>query len=59
MDRQKVGTALVRHVERALAEAGSPKINLQVHSSNAAVVAFYEKRGYRVEERISMGKVLN
>ncbi len=56
--RQKVGTALVRHVERALEGAGSPKINLQVHSSNAAVVAFYEKLGYRVEERISMGKVL-
>jgi len=56
--RQKVGTALIRQVERALVEAGSPKINLQVHSSNAAVVAFYEKLGYRVEERISMGKVL-
>jgi hypothetical protein len=57
--QQKVGTALIRHVERALAEAGSPKINLQVHSANAGAVAFYEKLGYRVEERISMGKVLD
>jgi ribosomal protein S18 acetylase RimI-like enzyme len=57
--RQKVGTTLIRHVEKFLTEAGSPKINLQVHSSNAAVVAFYEKLGYRVEERISMGKALD
>jgi hypothetical protein len=30
MDRQKVGTTLIRHVEKSLTEAGSPKINLQV-----------------------------
>jgi ribosomal protein S18 acetylase RimI-like enzyme len=56
--RQNVGTALIRHVERALAEHGAPKINLQVLPSNAGAVEFYEKLGYRVEERISMGKVL-
>jgi len=56
--RQKLGTALIRHVEKALAEQGSPKINLQVLPSNAAAIGFYEKLGYRVEERISMGKVL-
>jgi ribosomal protein S18 acetylase RimI-like enzyme len=53
-----IGTALVRHVERALRERGCPKINLQVLASNAATVAFYEKLGYAVEERVSMGKVL-
>ncbi len=57
--RRKVGTALIRHVERALAEAGSPKINLQVLPTNAGAVAFYEKLGYHVEERISIGKVLD
>jgi ribosomal protein S18 acetylase RimI-like enzyme len=56
--RQKIGTALVRHVERALTELGCPKINLQILSSNAATVEFYQQLGYRVEERISMGKVL-
>jgi ribosomal protein S18 acetylase RimI-like enzyme len=56
--RQKLGTALIRHVEKALAEQGSPKINLQVLSSNAGAIEFYEKLGYHVEERISMGKVL-
>ena len=53
-----IGTALVRHLERALADLGCVKINLQVLASNPKVVAFYEKLGYRVEERISMGRVL-
>jgi ribosomal protein S18 acetylase RimI-like enzyme len=56
--RQKLGTALIRHVEKALAEQGSPKINLQVLPSNTGAIEFYEKLGYRVEERVSMGKVL-
>jgi ribosomal protein S18 acetylase RimI-like enzyme len=56
--RQNFGTALLRHVEKALAERGAPKINLQVLSSNAGAITFYEKLGYRIEERISMGKVL-
>jgi ribosomal protein S18 acetylase RimI-like enzyme len=56
--RHGVGTALMQHVEKALADRGCPKINLQVMSSNAAVVAFYRKLGYNVEERVSMGKVL-
>jgi ribosomal protein S18 acetylase RimI-like enzyme len=49
---------LMRHVERELASRGCPKMNLQVLVTNAATVAFYEKLGYSVEERISMGKVL-
>ena len=56
--RRGVGTALMRHVERELASRGCPKINLQVLTTNAATVAFYEKLGYSVEQRISMGKVL-
>jgi ribosomal protein S18 acetylase RimI-like enzyme len=56
--RNGIGTALMRHVEQELAKRGCPKINLQVLASNAAVVAFYRKLGYAVEERVSMGKVL-
>jgi ribosomal protein S18 acetylase RimI-like enzyme len=56
--RQGIGRALVRHAEAALAALGCPKINLQVRTSNAAVVTFYQALGYRVEERISMGKLL-
>jgi ribosomal protein S18 acetylase RimI-like enzyme len=56
--RRGIGGALVRHAEAALGALGCPKINLQVRASNAGVVAFYETLGYRVEERISLGKRL-
>jgi ribosomal protein S18 acetylase RimI-like enzyme len=56
--RRGIGAALMRTVEDALVERGCPKLNLQVRSSNRGVVDFYEKLGYEVEERISMGKRL-
>lgn len=56
--RRGIGTALMRHIEHALRERDCPKINLQVLAANAGTVAFYQKLGYRVEERVSMGKVL-
>jgi ribosomal protein S18 acetylase RimI-like enzyme len=58
MRRRGIGTALMRHVERELVSRGCPKVNLQVLASNAATVAFYQKLGYSVEERVSMGKFL-
>jgi ribosomal protein S18 acetylase RimI-like enzyme len=56
--RRGVGTALLRRLEGALAARGCLKVNLQVRASNAGVVAFYERLGYSVEERVSMGKRL-
>jgi ribosomal protein S18 acetylase RimI-like enzyme len=56
--RRGFGAALMRHVERELAKLGCLKINLQVLASNVAVVDFYQSVGYQVEERISMGKLL-
>jgi ribosomal protein S18 acetylase RimI-like enzyme len=54
--RKGIGTALIRGVEERLAGLGCPKVNLQVRATNDEVVAFYRKLGYRVEDRISMGK---
>lgn len=56
--RRGIGAALLRRLEAALAERGCLKVNLQVRASNAGVVAFYERLGYSVEERVSMGKRL-
>jgi ribosomal protein S18 acetylase RimI-like enzyme len=56
--RQGVGTALIQYAESALAALGCLKVNLQVRASNAGVVAFYQKLGFAVEERVSMGKRL-
>ncbi len=56
--RRGVGAALMRRVEEELAAMGCPKLNLQVRAPNRETVAFYEKLGYAVEERVSMGKRL-
>jgi ribosomal protein S18 acetylase RimI-like enzyme len=56
--RHGVGTALIRHLEAVLAGRGCLKVNLQVRATNAGVVAFYERLGYAVEDRVSLGKRL-
>jgi ribosomal protein S18 acetylase RimI-like enzyme len=53
-----IGRALVLRVVAELKARGCPKMNLQVMASNAKVIAFYEKLGFAVEERISMGRLL-
>jgi len=50
-----VGRALVAHAEDALKARGCLKVNLQVRDGNP-VVGFYERLGYTVEPRTSMGK---
>ncbi len=53
-----IGTALVEKIEQSLKALGCLKVNLQVVGSNSGVVDFYEKLGFSVEDRISMGKRL-
>jgi ribosomal protein S18 acetylase RimI-like enzyme len=53
------GRAIVRAVEARLRERGCCKLNLQVVASNAGAADFWRKLGYRVEERISLGKLLD
>jgi ribosomal protein S18 acetylase RimI-like enzyme len=49
---------LMAHVERLLRDAGCPKLNLQVRTSNAAAIDFYRHLGYVQDEAISFGKRL-
>ena len=53
-----LGSMLVHHAEKALANLGCLKINLQLLATNEATAAFYKSLGYSVEPRVSMGKVL-
>nr|WP_092966741.1 GNAT family acetyltransferase [Agromyces sp. CF514] len=53
-----LGRALMHEAERLLAERGCPKLNLQVRSSNAGVIAFYRSLGYGVDDVTSLGKRL-
>ncbi len=52
------GRQLMAEAERLLRLEGCPKINLQVRSSNADVLAFYRAIGYLQDDVISMGKRL-
>lgn len=52
------GRAIVEHAERMLREEGCTKINLQVRTSNQAVIDFYKKVGYSMDDVVSMGKRL-
>jgi ribosomal protein S18 acetylase RimI-like enzyme len=50
--------ALMREAERLLAEAGCPKVNLQVRSTNASVIGFYRAIGYLQDDVVSFGRRL-
>ena len=50
--------ALLTHAEAALQALGCLKINLQVRPREPAALAFYERCGDAVEERVSLGKLI-
>lgn len=50
--------ALIGEAERLMRAAGCAKINLQVRSTNAGVIAFYQKLGFSTDDVLSMGKRL-
>ena len=56
--RQGFAKQLMLHVEELLRAAGCPKINLQVRATNTAVLAFYERIGFRPDDVVSLGKRL-
>jgi len=57
--RSGIGTKLMSAAEVGLARMGCPKVNLQIRAENTDVVAFYRSLGYGVEERVSMGKLVD
>jgi RimJ/RimL family protein N-acetyltransferase len=56
--RRGVGRRMLEEAERALLARGCDKINLQVRATNAEVIEFYERCGFSVEDRASLGKSL-
>ena len=54
--RKGYATEIMRRAEELLTEAGCPKINLQVRTSNKSVIEFYCSIGFKVDNVISMGK---
>ncbi|MEM1247997.1 MAG: GNAT family acetyltransferase [Acidobacteriota bacterium] len=56
--RRGYGRRLMAAAEERLRLAGCPKINLQVRSSNAEVLAFYDSLGFGRDDVVSLGKRL-
>jgi ribosomal protein S18 acetylase RimI-like enzyme len=56
--RHGLGRLLMAEAERLLIERGCPKLNLQIRSSNAAVIAFYARLGYAQDDVVSLGRRL-
>ena len=56
--RQSFATQMMQEAEGILKDAGCPKINLQVRSSNKSVIAFYKAIGFKKDDVVSMGKRL-
>ena len=52
------GRTLMAEVERLLAAAGCPKINLQIRTTNASVIEFYRSLGYAQDDVVSFGRRL-
>ncbi|MDP2282935.1 MAG: GNAT family acetyltransferase [Pseudohongiella sp.] len=52
------GQLLMASIERLLTEKGCPKMNILVRSSNARVLGFYDKLGYKPDETVCIGKRL-
>lgn len=56
--RKGFGRQMMVDAEVLLRAEGCPKINLQVRTSNAAVISFYRALGYAVDDVVSLGKRL-
>ena len=56
--RTGIGRRLMEEAENQLLGAGCPKLNLQVRSTNADVIAFYKAIGYKMDDVVSLGKRL-
>lgn len=53
-----VGRALMTAAEEWLRSHGIPKVQLMVRSTNAGVVAFYDRLGYENADVVVLGKWL-
>jgi ribosomal protein S18 acetylase RimI-like enzyme len=56
--RAGLATRLVREVEKRLAVRGCDKVNLLIEPGNRAVISFYQRLGYAVDDLVFMERWL-
>ncbi len=47
---------ILKKAEKLLIEAGCPKVNLQIRTTNQKTIEFYKHTGYKDDDVVSMGK---
>jgi len=52
------GQMFMSHIEKMLLDAGCPKLNIVVRSTNVPVLGFYDNLGYITDDVASIGKRL-
>ena len=52
------GRQIMEQAERLLRDRGCPKINIQIRATNRAVVEFYRRLGFQIDDVLCMGKRL-
>jgi ribosomal protein S18 acetylase RimI-like enzyme len=59
-ERQRggLGRQIMEEAERLLMARGCPKINLQMRTANRAVIEFYQRIGFALDDVVSLGKRL-
>jgi ribosomal protein S18 acetylase RimI-like enzyme len=56
--RKQIGRRMMENAESKLQKLGCPKINLQVRTSNQAVISFYKRLGFSTDNVVGLGKRL-
>lgn len=59
LQKSGFGREIMAAAETLLRERGCPKINLQVRTTNRAVIEFYERLGFKDDNVVSLGKRLS
>ena len=56
--RKGLAAKIMQEAEHKLRDAGCPKINIQIRTSNIDVIKFYKEVGFKEDDVVSMGKRL-
>ncbi len=56
--RKGFAATIMKQAEKLLKDAGCPKINLQIRTSNKDVIEFYKAIDFKIDDVVSMGKRL-
>jgi len=56
--RRGVASAVIKELEKRMAEMGIPKVNALIYPSNSASVEFFKRAGFEVQEMKEAGKWL-